>query len=112
MNTITHTGSYMSDEKILEITDFKKVNGETIRVKQSNIKKSKSKSKSKKSKDAVPVTPDYSMHEVSFEDEVAFVFEQNEILYHELVKAQTQVKTLEKVINKVLKVNNELQNKK
>ena len=100
-------GPEMSDEKIIEFKDFEKVNGEVKRIKP--IKKSKASKKSKKNDQTVNV-PDYSGEEISFEDMMNNIINENEMLYFELLQEKTRCRTLEKILNKTLKINQDHKN--
>ena len=92
--------SAVKDDNILEIKNFKKVNGDIIKVQ----KKSK---KSKKIKDEKAPEkgdqPDYSVNEMDFEEEFLLVMEENQLLHVELLKERTRRQTLEKLLNKFFK---------
>lgn len=94
----------VADDKIIEIKDFKKINGEIIRIK---VARSKKKKKNKKDKDIKPDDAlsdlDYTDENMDFEDEFIDLLEENEILQAELFKERIRRQTIEKLLNKLLK---------
>lgn len=91
----------MSDDKILDMNDFKRIDGEVICTKPRKGKKSKA-SKKKETKVEAPIFVDYD-DELSVEDEIIQLSELCEELELELISERSKSKTLEKMLNKVLK---------
>jgi hypothetical protein len=97
----------MSDDNILEIKDFKKIDGEVVQV---SGKKKKSKSKKPVKKNTNEPTPEeleimFYAEELTLEEQFAIILEENEYLRTELVREHSRSETLEKLLNKVLKEN-------
>ena len=115
----------MSDDKILDMTDFKRVDGEVICTKKKTGKSAKASKASKTTKDAksslppapLPVgkTPeekhlDYISGEMEIDEEMDYLLECNDLLAERnaeltdiLIAESSKAKTLEKMLNKVLK---------
>lgn len=91
----------VDDDKIIEIKDFKKINGEIIRVK---VKRSKKKKKDKTVKpEDETVDLDFTDENIDFEDEFLDLVEELEIVQTELFKERVRRQTMEKLLNKLLK---------
>jgi len=92
----------VSDDKVLDIKDYKKVNGEVTKI----TKKSK-KSKKKKEDPIVEETivDDFEYLEEDFDEDdyEDMLIEENELLQVELLKERTARQALEKLLNKYLK---------
>lgn len=95
----------MSDEKILEIKDFKKINGEVTDV---SGKKRKAKKKVKKNTKEPEDQFEFYAEELTLEEQFVMIIEENEYLRTELVRENSRCNTLEKLLNKLLKQNKKL----
>lgn len=99
----------MSDEKILEIKDFKKIDGEVVQVsgKRKKSKKPVKKNNKKPTKEEQDGEMDivFYAEELSFEEQFAVILEENEYLRTELVREYARSSTMEKLLNKLLKQN-------
>jgi len=89
--------SSVADDKIIEIKNFKKVNGEIINVKRKRTKKDK------KKPDIKVEENDMADDDEDFDDEVLRLMEEIEILQIELFKEKVRRQTIEKLLNKLLK---------
>lgn len=94
----------MSDDNILDIKNFKKVDGQTVQVK--GKKPNKKKNKSKTTKENPPFTDQEIYVEFEFDadsdDMEQMLIEENELLHVELLKERTRRQQLEKILKKHL----------
>ena len=96
----------MSDDKVLDIKDYKKVNGEITKINPKKSKKSKKKSKKEEETEIeISVTFDDFEYSEEFDDQdyEDMLVEENEMLQVELLKERTARQALEKILNKHLK---------
>lgn len=90
----------MSDDKILDMNDFKRIDGEVICTKPRKGRKSKA----SKKKEPQPILSDYDDNEeLTIEDEIVALTDLCSELEVELIAERSKTKTLEKLLNKVLK---------
>ena len=87
--------SSVTDDKIIEIKHFKKVNGEIINIKR--------RSKKGKKKPVEELEEEVMDDEEDFDDEILRLMEENEALQLELFKERIRRQTIEKLLNKILK---------
>lgn len=87
----------MSEDKIIEIKNFKKVNGEIV-----NVKKRRTKT-NKKKRPVKDLEEDVMADDSDFEDDMLDLMEENEALQMELFKERIRRQTIEKLLNKLLK---------
>ena len=92
----------VADDKILEIKNFKKVNGDLIILRGKKSKKSKKKANQEATQNDKK-QPDYAGNDMDFEEEFLLALEENQFLHIELIKEQTRSQTLQKILNKLLK---------
>jgi ACT domain-containing protein len=89
--------SSVADDNIIDLKNFKKINGEIINVKRKRNKKGK------KKKPVEKLDVEFMSDEENFDDEVIQLIEENQTLQLELFKERIRRQTIEKLLNKFLK---------